>query len=101
MILEACQQRGFTPEVAVCSSQIDFVLQLVAAKLGVGFLPRMIVEQRNLPTVRRIEIADPLMDWHLALIWRRGGYLSHAAKAWLELSASRWQIGHQQAISNE
>jgi hypothetical protein len=26
------------------------------------------------------------MDWHVATVWRRGGFLSHAAKAWLALA---------------
>jgi hypothetical protein len=32
------------------------------------------------------ELADSELHWHMALLWRRGGYLSHAARAWLELA---------------
>ncbi|GAB7078832.1 LysR substrate-binding domain-containing protein [Megalodesulfovibrio paquesii] len=87
MILEACHRQGFTPEVAVRTSQLDFLIELVAAKTGVAFLPRIIAEQRRTADIRRIPIAEGLGDWHLALIWRRGGYLSPAARAWLALSA--------------
>jgi len=31
-------------------------------------------------------VDEPDMVWHMALIWRRGGYLSHAAQAWLALA---------------
>lgn len=88
MILEACRESGFTPTVAAQSSQVDFVIELVALKLGVALLPRMIAEQRPHPTTRRIGITDPSLYWHMALIWRRGGYLSHAAQAWLALAGS-------------
>ncbi|HWK44337.1 MAG TPA: LysR family transcriptional regulator [Stellaceae bacterium] len=87
IILEACRKNGFTPAIAARSSQINFIIELVAAKLGIGFLPRMIAQQRKHPAVRHIAVVNPPMDWHMALIWRRGGYLSHAAKAWLALAS--------------
>jgi DNA-binding transcriptional LysR family regulator len=86
VILEACQRRGFEPTIAARSSQIDFIVELVAAGLGIAFLPRMIAEQRDHPSVRHILLAEPQTEWHIAMIWRRGGYLSHAAKAWLTLA---------------
>jgi DNA-binding transcriptional LysR family regulator len=86
IILTACEQSAIVPVVAARSSQIDFIIELVAAKLGIGFLPRMIAEQKKHENVRRIGISAPAMDWHMALIWRRGAYLPHAAKAWLALT---------------
>jgi DNA-binding transcriptional LysR family regulator len=88
MILEACRESGFTPTVAAQSSQVDFVIELVAMKLGVALLPRMIAEQRPHPMTKRIEIGGPSLYWHMALIWRRGAYLSHPAQAWLALAGS-------------
>ncbi|ABS13151.1 MULTISPECIES: LysR family transcriptional regulator [Brucella] len=86
IILDACRSHGFSPNVAVRSSQIDFIVELVAAGMGIGFLPKMIAEQRHHPGVliHRIKGAD--VNWNLALIWRKGAFLSHAARAWLELS---------------
>jgi DNA-binding transcriptional LysR family regulator len=86
IILDACRQAGFSPTIAARSSQIDFIVELVAARLGVGFLPRMIAESRARPGVRRVAVVEPGMEWHMALIWRRGAYLSHAAAAWLALA---------------
>jgi DNA-binding transcriptional LysR family regulator len=93
IILDACRRAGLSPDVAARSSQIDFVVALVAAGLGVGFLPRMIAEQRMRPGVRRVAVTEPSMDWHMALIWRRGGYLSHAAQAWLALARAAGPVG--------
>jgi DNA-binding transcriptional LysR family regulator len=86
IILQACRENGFEPPIAARSSQIDFIIELVAARLGVGFLPRMIARQKRHPQVRPVGIINPVMDWHMALIWRRGAYLPHAAKAWLALA---------------
>ncbi len=85
IILDACHQRGLFPHVAVRSSQIDFIVELVAAGMGIGFLPQMIAEQRKNPCIRIHRIRDAEVNWDLALIWRKGAFLSHAARAWLEL----------------
>lgn len=81
-IAEACKRQGFAPKVAARSSQVDFIVELVAANVGVAILPEMIAEQFSHRGVTALAIDDPQMEWHLALIWRRGGYLSNAARAW-------------------
>jgi DNA-binding transcriptional LysR family regulator len=86
IILNACRRRGFTPTVAARSSQIEFIVELAAAGLGVAFLPRRIAEQRRHPALALVLLAEPHTEWHAAMIWRRNAYLSHAAKAWLAIS---------------
>ncbi|WP_312412716.1 LysR family transcriptional regulator [Shinella sp.] len=86
IIVDACRRAGVEPSVAARSSQIDFIVELAAAGLGIAFLPRMIAEQRSHPAVRHVALVDPGTEWHIAMIWRRGAYLSHAAKAWLALT---------------
>ena len=93
VILEACRRRGFEPAIVARSSQIDFMVELAAAGLGIAFLPRMIAEQRRHPSVRLVRLAEPETTFNLAMIWRRGGYLSHAAKAWLAIVRERYAKG--------
>jgi DNA-binding transcriptional LysR family regulator len=93
VIQDACQRRGFQPTVVARSSQIDFIVELVATGLGIAFLPRMIAEQRSHYSVRTILLAEPQTEWHIAMIWRRGAYLSHAARAWLELARESFGEG--------
>jgi DNA-binding transcriptional LysR family regulator len=85
MILDASRRAGFEPTVVARSSQIDFMVGLVAAGLGVAFLPRMIANQRATPGVRQVLLDEPDTEWNMAMVWRRGAYLSEAAKAWLAL----------------
>ncbi|MDQ0475183.1 LysR family transcriptional regulator [Labrys wisconsinensis] len=85
ILLEACRRHGFEPTVAAQSSQIDFLVELAAAGLGVAFLPRVIAEQRSGPAVARVLLAEPRTDWAMAVVWRRGAYLSRAAEAWLAI----------------
>lgn len=86
IILEACRTNGFSPKIAAQSSQVEFIIELVAANLGVALLPRMIAHQLPHHNTRLITVDQPLIFWHMALIWRRGSYLSPAARAWLELA---------------
>ena len=86
IILAVCQHSGFQPAVTSRSSQIDFIIELVSSGLGIGFLPRMIARQRANGRFRSVAVADAGMDWHIALVWRRGSYLSRAAQAWLDLA---------------
>lgn len=85
IILAACRRHGFEPNIIAKSSQISFICELAAAGLGVAFLPRLIAEMRRGPGVRVVALDEPETDWHMAAIWRRGGYLSHAARVWLDI----------------
>jgi DNA-binding transcriptional LysR family regulator len=85
IILDACHRHGFEPNIVARSSQIDFIVELAAAGLGVAFLPQMVAEQRKHPSVSRVLLVEPDTDWHIAMVWRRGAYLSQAARAWLDV----------------
>jgi DNA-binding transcriptional LysR family regulator len=86
LLEDACRRAGVTPTVAARSGQIDFIIALVAAGLGVAFLPRIELRARSFAGVTCVPLDDPETDWDMGLIWRRGGYLSHAAQAWLALA---------------
>lgn len=84
-IIRACQARGFSPREVTRSGQPDFIVALVAAGLGVALLPRMIASARPRANVVIVPLDEPELDWKMVLAWRRGGYLSAAAQAWLRL----------------
>ncbi len=86
VLLEACERNGFAPTVAARSGQIDFIVELVAARLGVAFLPMTIAALRRTSAVSLVLLEEPGTQWHMALVWRRGAYLSRAARAWVDLT---------------
>ncbi len=86
LVIETFRKKGLEPVVSARSSQIDFLFGLVAAGMGVGFLPRMIAEKRNVKNVKMVEMTDIVIEWHMALIWRSQSHLSYAAREWLRLS---------------
>jgi DNA-binding transcriptional LysR family regulator len=85
VIINACHSKGFEPVVAARSSQIDFIVELVGAGLGAAFLPRLLDKGRRRVGVASIMLDEPDVDWRLALVWRKGAYLSDAARAWQAL----------------
>jgi DNA-binding transcriptional LysR family regulator len=85
MIADACHRAGFEPKVVAQSSQIDFMLELVSAGLGVTFLPRMVALQRHNKQMSVLLLSETELQWTMAMTWRRNCYLSEAAKAWLAL----------------
>lgn len=91
LILEAFRQNRIEPRVAARTSQVGLAIGLVAASLGVAFLPRMIAMRAPDPATRRLPLAAPEIFWHMALIWRREGYLSPEAKAWLAIMRAQDQ----------
>ncbi|WBO22916.1 LysR family transcriptional regulator [Sphingomonas abietis] len=85
IVLDGCARHHFQPQVAARSSQVDFIVELVAAGLGVTFLPAIIASQFQSPQVRHLPLDEPGIEWTMAMAWRRGAYLSGAAQAWLDL----------------
>ncbi|MCF1503564.1 LysR family transcriptional regulator [Afifella sp. H1R] len=85
IIGDACRRHGFSPAVAARSSQIEFIVGLAAAGLGIAFLPQIIAPRSEAGRAASVLLDEPETAWHIAIIWRRGAYLSHAARAWLAL----------------
>jgi DNA-binding transcriptional LysR family regulator len=88
-ILDACRRAGFKPSVVSESSHWDFIVAMVAADIGVALLPETIARQLDLEQVRIVRLTEPVIPWHVALIWRRDRHQPPATRAWLELCARR------------
>ena len=86
LIMAACDRRGIVPRVTARSGQIDFIADLVAAGLGVAFLPRMLAQKHKHAGIALVPLEEPHTDWNIALAWRAGAHLPPAAMAWLDLA---------------
>jgi DNA-binding transcriptional LysR family regulator len=76
---QACREAGFTPRYAVEGGELDAVLAFVEAGLGVAIVPSMVLTNR--PRLRATPLAGPGMHRTIALAYRRGSVLPHAARA--------------------
>ena len=82
-LLEAYQRAGIVPKVATRCHQADLMFELVAAGVGIAFLPRVLAHQQRHRSIRCVTLKDPECQWRIAFSWRRGAHLSPAAQAWL------------------
>ncbi|MYL34523.1 LysR family transcriptional regulator [Pontibacillus yanchengensis] len=87
-ILSSCNQAGFNPYIISESSQWYLIEEMVASDLGVALLPESICNhlQRNLVT---INVTNPSIPYHLAMIWQKDQYLSYATKEWLRFTQDK------------
>ncbi|WP_293762242.1 LysR family transcriptional regulator [uncultured Aquitalea sp.] len=85
-IHHAFREMGKPLNVVGRSAHWDFIVELVTARLGVTLLPRSVVGRLDRELYDVIPVSNPWLIWHLALIWQKDGYLSHAARAWLAVT---------------
>jgi len=85
-VADAYRKLGKPVKIAGRSAHWDLIVALVAAGLGLALLPERVIRSvdRNLFDI--VPLDDESLVWHLGLIWKQDTYLSHAARAWLELT---------------
>ncbi len=82
---QLCAEAGFEPRIVFESGNIDTVQALVAAGMGIAFVPRMIVRSDwngRAPVYLSLE-EKPTRT--LVLAYRKGRYLSNAAEAFIDV----------------
>jgi len=85
-ILDKCKEIGFTPRVVCETAQWDFIVDIVASKLAIAFLPQTLCTKLDMELVRYLPLKNEIKPWHLAIAWKKNTYLSYATRAWLEYS---------------
>jgi len=76
--IAACQRAGFEPSFALEGGEMDGVLRMVAAGLGVAVVPGSVVE-RGGPLVA-VALSEPTLERTIGLAHRRDWLLSPAAE---------------------
>lgn len=81
---QLCHKAGFEPKFTIKSSQWDFLMALISLNLGVGILPKPIVEKANLDYVKLISLTEPEFPWDIAFITRKDKYISNPIRIFLQ-----------------
>jgi len=81
--ITACEQAGFHPTFAVEGAEMDGVLRMAAAGVGVAVVPRMVVE-RGGPLVA-VRLSQPTLSRSVGVAFRRDRHHSRAADAFVTL----------------
>lgn len=82
-IIEECHKAGFEPTIPFRSSQWDFIGQMVEHNLGIALFPQSFAAKVNPELVRIIPIT-PSIPWEISFIVKKGKYVSHAMKTFIE-----------------
>jgi DNA-binding transcriptional LysR family regulator len=85
-VADAYKRIGKPLKIAERSGHWDFIVALVAARLGIALLPERITQRLDRKLFDIVPVRENELVWHLGLIWRRGTYLSHAARAWVDIT---------------
>lgn len=78
--IEACRQVGFEPQVSFESEDRETILGLVAAGVGITFIPRFIAHHTRADGPVAVEIVEPRLRREVGIVWRRHRYLPQAAR---------------------
>lgn len=85
-IIERCQTNGFFPNIVCESSQKDFIIEMVEAKLGIALLPSQICKKLENETIRTIPFDNPEIFLELGMIWKKDKYLSFSVREFIKLA---------------
>ncbi|QQK81004.1 LysR family transcriptional regulator [Salicibibacter cibi] len=93
-IMEECLKNGFYPQIVCESTQRDFMLEMVTAKLGVTLLPRQIASEISASTLATIPLQGSPINLELGVIWKKNMYMSRAARAFAQTSEKYFREHH-------
>ena len=85
-ILRECQKAGFEPRIALETSQKDWMLRVAASNQGIAILPHKICQNIKIPDVVSRPLNSKQLFLNLALVWKKGNYLSPAAREFITFS---------------
>ncbi|SHN22115.1 LysR family transcriptional regulator [Gracilibacillus kekensis] len=88
IIINACKKAGFTPKIVSETSQIDFLEEMVATRLGVTLLPSSTSKELT-KNIKSIPIHNPEITWSLAFIWKKDTYLSQTNKQFINFTKEK------------
>ena len=82
---QAFAEAGFQPGIAAQSAHWDFLVAMASAGLGVALLPEPLMQRIKTRGLSTAKLAKSGMQWEVGHIWLQSGYLSFAARAWLDV----------------
>ena len=91
-IIDECGKNGFMPKIICNSSQKDFIIEMIAARMGITCLPEITCENVNNPNIRFVPMERPSIYLNLMIVWKKNRYLPYACKEWIRFTANELNI---------
>lgn len=80
IILDKCRQAGFTPDIAFETSGFSLCHKMVKANKGISVTVDFIFEDMKEKGLRLIPFSDGVYEWKMAMLTRKGEYISDAVE---------------------
>ena len=85
-IINQCNHAGFSPHVIFETSQRELMTQIVAANLGVAFMPSEVCNGLDTKRIASVPLLQPQIIHNMSIVWKKDRYMSHAARLWLQFA---------------
>lgn len=82
---QAFAEAGLQPSIAAQSAHWDFLVAMASVGLGAALLPEPLMRRVKTRGLSTAKLAKSGLQWEVGHIRRQVGYLSYAARAWLEV----------------
>ncbi len=92
LVLNVLKEAGVTPNITVELSQLDFLIGLVEAKMGLTILPQLAVARER--SVTQLQISDRHAFRELYLVWRKDIPRESKAPLRMFMDILRTHAGH-------
>lgn len=100
-ILKKYHELGFDPHIVCETAQWNFMVNIVASKLGIAFLPNTVCTKIDSQLVKTLPLVNGIKPWNLAIVWKNNTYLSYPTKVWLKHISKVFGIAESTLISSE
>jgi DNA-binding transcriptional LysR family regulator len=91
--LHACQQAGFTPQVVLDGGEMDTMLRLVAAGVGITLVPNLAVHETQ--GLRVLRVRTQKLRRSVGMVWRNDRTASPAARALREFLVEELRLANE------
>lgn len=85
-IINQSRNVGFSPNVIFETSHLDLMTQMVAANMGIAFLPSAVCKGLDTTRIVSVPLTQPQIIHSMSIIWKRGRTMSHATRLWLQFA---------------
>ncbi|OUY08330.1 LysR family transcriptional regulator [Acinetobacter populi] len=83
VILNACLDKGFEPNIVCRSSQWGLLADMVYQRMGVALLPKYYTQMLDPQKFAAVTLEQPEIRWHLVMAWKKNMIISPAVAAWI------------------
>lgn len=89
LIINKCQEAGFTPHITFESAQWDLLVEAVSQGQGITILPRPIIDAFCLGKVKGLHLTNPVFPWIPTLAYHKEKFLSSPMKLFIDMIKDR------------